>query len=255
VRDPTDKENGLRLVIKDYPYAVDGLEIWAALKSWVSDYISLYYKDDQTVQKDNEIQAWWKEIVEVGHGDKKQDERGWYKMKSVEDVKEGITTLIWIASAHHAAVNFGQYGYGGFMPNHPSTTRRLIPEKGSREYSEFLKNGEAYFLKTVSNPKTAATTMAVLELLSKHSSDEVYLGQGCASDWADDSRVETAFQRFRSKLLDIEQSITTRNKDRSLANRLGPAELPYTLLYPGTSDTSQTGGGLTFKGIPNSVSI
>jgi hypothetical protein len=33
VHDPTDKENGLSLVIKDYPYAVDGLEIWAALKS------------------------------------------------------------------------------------------------------------------------------------------------------------------------------------------------------------------------------
>lgn len=255
VRDPTDEVNGVKVVIEDYPYAVDGLEIWAALKCWVSDYTSLYYKDDQSVESDREVQAWWKEIVEVGHGDKKREKAGWYKMKSVEDVKEGITTLIWIASAHHAAVNFGQYGYAGFMPNHPSTTRKLVPEKESTQYLDFLRDPEAYFLKTVSNPKTCATTMAVLELLSKHSTGEVYLGQGSASYWTDDSRVKTAFDLFNSKLLEIEKNIESRNKDPKLVNRRGPADVPYTLLYPGTSDTGETGAGLTFRGIPNSVSI
>lgn len=255
VRDPTDEVNGVKLVIEDYPYAVDGLEIWAALKSWVSDYTSLYYKDDQSVESDREVQAWWKEIVEVGHGDKKHEEGGWYKMKSVEDVKEGITTLIWIASAHHAAVNFGQYDYAGFMPNHPSTTRQLVPKKGSTEYSEFLCDPEAYFLKTVSNPKTCATTMAILQLLSKHSTDEVYLGQGSASYWTDDSRVKIAFDLFKFKLLDIEKNIDSRNKNPKLVNRRGLADVPYTLLFPGTSDTGETGAGLTSRGIPNSVSI
>jgi hypothetical protein len=141
------------------------------------------------------------------------------------------------------------------MPNHPSTTRRLIPEKGSPQYLEFLDNPEAYFLKTVSNPKTAATTMAVLELLSKHSSDEVYLGQSSTSDGIDDSRVETAFKRFRSKLLEIEQNIKIRNQDPNLENKSGPVEVPYRLLYPGTSDTPETGAGLTFRGIPNNVSL
>ncbi|GLJ23657.1 hypothetical protein SUGI_0448000 [Cryptomeria japonica] len=41
IPEPTNKANGLKLVVVDYPYAVDGLEIWDALKSWVSDYISL----------------------------------------------------------------------------------------------------------------------------------------------------------------------------------------------------------------------
>lgn len=256
VPDPTDKANGLRLVIEDYPYAVDGLEIWAALKSWVSDYTALYYKGDQTVQSDTEVQAWWKEIVEVGHGDKKNDERGWYKMNSVQDLKEAITTLIWIASAHHAAVNFGQYGYAGFMPNHPSTTRRLIPEQGSAEYSEFRSDPEAYFLKTVSDPATTVTTMLVLELLSRHSSDEVYLGQGSASKWVDDPGVETAFRRFSSGLVGIEGRINERNKKSSIfKNRRGLAEVPYTLLYPATSAPPSDTRGLTFKGIPNSISI
>jgi hypothetical protein len=68
VPDPT-APHGLRLVIQDYPFAVDGLEVWFAMKQWVSDYLSLYYKDDASMKGDQELQAWWSEIVNVGHGD------------------------------------------------------------------------------------------------------------------------------------------------------------------------------------------
>ncbi|KAH9327971.1 hypothetical protein KI387_000079, partial [Taxus chinensis] len=236
IPDPTNEAIGLKLVVEDYPYAVDGLEIWGALKSWVCDYTSLYYRDDQTVESDEEVQAWWKEIIEVGHGDKKYDQPGWYKMNTLNDLNEAITTLIWVASAHHAAVNFGQYGYAGFMPNLPSTTRRLVPQKGSEEYSKLLKEPEAYFLKTLTDPETATTTMAVLEILSKHSSDEIYLGQGSTTEWVEDSRVENLFQQFRLNLFGIEKHIVTRNVNPDLKNRCGAVKLPYTLLFPNTSD-------------------
>ncbi|XP_057844155.2 linoleate 9S-lipoxygenase 6-like [Cryptomeria japonica] len=245
---------GLELVIKDYPYAVDGLEIWDALKSWVSEYLSLYYSGDDSVESDEEVRAWWKEIREVGHGDKKREEAGWYKMKSLKDLKEAITTLIWVTSAHHAAVNFSQYDYAGFMPNLPSTTRKLVPLKGSDQYFELLKDPEAFFLKTLTDPTTATTTMAVLEILSRHSTDEVYLGQGSTKEWVDDNRVYEAFQKFHQNLLGIEKKITARNEDPNLKNRCGAAKLPYTLLFPNTSDVTKA-GGLTFKGIPNSISI
>lgn len=32
--------NGIRLMIEDYPYAVDGLDIYFAIYIWVQDYIS-----------------------------------------------------------------------------------------------------------------------------------------------------------------------------------------------------------------------
>jgi linoleate 9S-lipoxygenase len=54
--------------------------------------------------------------------------------------------------------------------------------------------------------------------------------------------------------LEIENNIMKRNKDPSLKNRNGPVNLPYTLLFPNTSDYSRE-GGLTGKGIPNSISI
>ncbi|KAM4119167.1 hypothetical protein ACJW30_03G039100 [Castanea mollissima] len=75
VKDP-NSPHGLRLVIEDYPYAVDGLEIWSAINSWVKDYCSFYYEADSVVQRDAELQSWWKELREQGHGDKKDEPCG-----------------------------------------------------------------------------------------------------------------------------------------------------------------------------------
>ena len=36
-------------------------------------------------------------------------------------------------SGHHAAVNFGQYDYSGYMPNKPTFVSHRIPEPGSVE--------------------------------------------------------------------------------------------------------------------------
>jgi linoleate 9S-lipoxygenase len=106
VEDP-NSPHGLRLLIEDYPFAADGLEIWAAIKSWVDEYVNFYYKSDLDIVQDSELQAFWKELVEVGHGDLK-NATWWYKMQNCSELIEACTTLIWIASALHVAVNFGQ---------------------------------------------------------------------------------------------------------------------------------------------------
>jgi len=226
------------------------------MKEWVSDYLSSYYRDDAAMKKDEELQAWWNEIVNVGHGDHKDDPSGWYKMETKEEVVEAVTTIIWVASAHHAAVNFVQYSYGGYMPNLPTMSKRLIPEKGSEEYSEMLEDVDKYFLKTVSTPFQSTLVMAVLEILSKHAKNEVYVGQieGSTPDWNDDNGIAETFNRFSLRLVQVEKNVTARNSNPNLKNRLGPALVPYTLLYPGTTDLSKS-GGLTGRGVPNSVSI
>ncbi|WRX23119.1 Lipoxygenase [Theobroma cacao] len=45
--DDANSLHGLRLLIKDYPYAVDGLKIWFAIEKWT----------DGMVQQDPEVQA------------------------------------------------------------------------------------------------------------------------------------------------------------------------------------------------------
>ncbi|KAJ0078468.1 hypothetical protein Patl1_22622 [Pistacia atlantica] len=58
------------------------------------------------MQNDSELQSSWKELREEGHCDKK-DEPWWPKMQKREELIETCTIIIWIASALHAAVNFG----------------------------------------------------------------------------------------------------------------------------------------------------
>ena len=115
-KDP-NSPTGVKLLFQDYPYGTDGLEIWAAIKTWVTDFCTLFYTDDDSVASDEEIHAWWSEIRNVGHGDK-CDETWWYDLTTLSNLTEALTTLIWIASALHASVNFGQYDYSGYPPNH-----------------------------------------------------------------------------------------------------------------------------------------
>lgn len=247
-RDPSSP-HGIKLVISDYPYAADGLELWAALKDYMTDHIRLFYDNDKAVVEDKELQSWWTELRTVGHGDKK-DAPGWPTLNSIESLAYTLTTIAWVASGHHAAVNFGQYPFGGYMPNHPSMTRKLIPEQDILENElKTPTQRERTFLDTVSNQLQTTQVMSILEILSTHALDEEYLGQREPPNWSNDPKVLNAFDKFSQKTKDIEQLIHRRNNDKNLKNRVGPVQMPYELLLPTST------AGLTGKGVPYSISI
>ncbi|KAF5786360.1 putative linoleate 9S-lipoxygenase [Helianthus annuus] len=252
VEDPS-QPHGLKLLIEDYPFAIDGLEIWSAIKTWVDDYCKIYYESDEMVQNDSELQSWWTELRTEGHGDKK-DEPWWPQMKSRAELMDTCTIIIWVASALHAAVNFGQYPYAGYLPNRPTVSRRFMPKPGTPEYAELESNPEKAFLKTITSQLQTLLGVSLIEILSRHSTDEIYLGQSESPYWTADVSTLEAFERFGKRLVEIEGGIMERNNDECLKNRNGPVKVPYTLLYPNTSDYTRE-GGLTGKGIPNSISI
>ncbi|PON80109.1 Lipoxygenase [Parasponia andersonii] len=252
VRD-SSSPHGLKFLIVDYPFAVDGLEIWAAIETWVTDYCNAYYKTDKMVKEDTELQSWWTEIRTVGHGDKK-DEPWWPEMQNIPELIHSCTIIIWVASALHAAVNFGQYPYAGYLPNRPTVSRRFMPEPGTKEYAELESDPDLAFLKTITAQFQTLLGVSLIEILSRHSTDEIYLGQRDSPEWTSDHEPVKAFERLGKKLEEIEKRIMERNGNRKWRNRVGPVNVPYTLLYPNTSDYSKE-GGLTGKGIPNSISI
>ncbi|KAL6188766.1 hypothetical protein ACLB2K_040157 [Fragaria x ananassa] len=252
ISDPSSP-HGLRLQIEDYPFAVDGLEIWSAIENWVTEYCSVYYATDNVVRSDIELQKWWEELRNEGHGDKKA-EPWWPEMHTRAELIQSCTIIIWVASALHAAVNFGQWPYAGYLLNRPTISRRFMPEPGTAEYAELETNPDVAFLKTITSQLQTLLGVSLIEVLSRHATDEIYLGQRDTPEWTSDGEALAAFGRFGEKLIEIEKRITERNRDERLKNRVGPIKMPYTLLYPSTSDYSRE-GGLTGKGIPNSISI
>ncbi|KAL1313404.1 hypothetical protein HN51_039960 [Arachis hypogaea] len=249
IPDPT-QPNGLKLLIQDYPYATDGLLIWSAIENWVRTYVNHYYHghDGQLVCNDKELQAWYSESINVGHADLSH-ESWWPPLNNNEDLVSILTTLIWTASAQHAALNFGQYPYGGYVPNRPPLMRKLIPEEGEAEYKNLIANPQKYFLNSLPSLLQATKYMAVVDTLSTHSPDEEYLGERQQpSIWSGDAEIVEAFYAFSAEIRDIEKEIDRRNCDPTLRNRCGAGVLPYELLAP----TSQP--GVTCRGVPNSVS-
>jgi hypothetical protein len=237
--------HGLRLTIPDYPYAVDGLELWDAILTWVKNHLNIFYANDAAVLADVELQNWWTELRTRGHADITE---GWLLADSKANLAQIITTVAWVASCHHAAVNFGQFMYAGFMPNHPSMTRKFIPDEGTPEWESLQNDPEKFLLSTLSNATQTKVNMTTVEILSTHAPNEEYLGER-PKDWTSDAQVWAAFNKFSQRIEEIDALIKKRNQDPSLRNRHGPAQVPYELLQPKSTP------GLTGKGIPNSISI
>ncbi|GJR20164.1 probable linoleate 9S-lipoxygenase 5 [Tanacetum coccineum] len=164
----SNSHHGIHLLIEYYSYAVDRLEILSALESWVEDYCKFYYTNDDIVRNDVELQSWWKELQEVGH----------------------------VASALHAAVNYGQYPYVGFLPNRLTLSRRFMPEPNTPEYDELEQNPENVFLKTITPQLQTLLGISLIELLSKHPSYELYLGQIENPEWTLEVEPLKAFEKF-----------------------------------------------------------
>lgn len=246
-KDP-NSSTGVKLTIEDYPYANDGLILWTIIKEWVKDYVNRYYPDASSVESDIEINNWWREIRTVGHGDKK-DETWWPKLQTPEDLTEILTTMIWIASGHHAAVNFGQYDYAAYFPNRPTISRTKMPTEDPTEKSwdDFLSRPEDTILSCFPTSHQACTVVATLDVLSKHSEDEQYIGQEPEPSWVENAVIKAEFELFRGRLMELNKIIDDRN--RTLKNRSGAGVIPYTLLKTTTKDK------ITGKGVPNSISI
>ncbi|XP_044532369.1 polyunsaturated fatty acid lipoxygenase ALOX15-like isoform X2 [Gracilinanus agilis] len=66
-------DRGLLGVSSSY-YAQDALRVWDIIKRYVEGIVYLYYKGDEDVENDTELQVWCKEITEIGlHGAQDRD--------------------------------------------------------------------------------------------------------------------------------------------------------------------------------------
>lgn len=239
--------HGVRLLIEDYPYANDGLLIWSSIKKLVRTYVNYYYKNSNAVSSDIELQSWYAEFINLGHPDQK-NASWWPKLASPEDLTSVLTTVIWLVTAQHAVLNFGQYPYGGYVPIRPPLMRKLIPNEEDPEYSDFVMDPQRYFLSSLPSLFQASRFMAVINIGSAHSPDEEYIGdRNDLSSWLGEPEIIDAFNQFSIEMKSIEIEIKRRNADPELRNRCGVDVLPYELLVP------SSGCGATGRGVPNSV--
>jgi linoleate 9S-lipoxygenase len=71
-------------------------------------------------------------VTTQAHADAQKD--GWFSLDSSANLVQALATIAWVASGHHAAVNFGQYDYSGWMPSNSSLCRKPAPAKGTEAW-------------------------------------------------------------------------------------------------------------------------
>ncbi|XP_036079444.1 hydroperoxide isomerase ALOXE3 isoform X2 [Rousettus aegyptiacus] len=202
------------MTIPNYHYRDDGLKIWAAIESFVSEIVGYYYPSDASVQQDSELQAWVNEIfVQAFLG---RESSGFpSRLCTSGELVKFLTAIIFNCSAQHAAVNSGQHDFGAWMPNAPSSMRQPPPQiKGTTTLKSYLE--------TLPEVNVTCNNLLLFWVVSQEPKDQRHLGT-----YPDQHFTEEAPQRsiaaFQSRLAQISRDIRERN--RGLA-------LPYTYLDP-----------------------
>ncbi|XP_027138934.1 hydroperoxide isomerase ALOXE3 [Larimichthys crocea] len=207
-------ERGVEAVPNFY-YRDDGLRLWAIIHSFVQKVLSYYYKNDAEVQQDTELQKWILDIFE--HGFLSQACTGIpERLSTVDELVKYVTMVIYTCSAQHAAVNGGQYDYGAWMPNTPTSMQLPPTTKGTT------------MLGTIPNISTTVKGMVAMWLLSQPPSDFVALGDYPEEHFNEEVPCE-AIKDFQHELKVLSAAIRVRNTS---------LEIPYTYMDPTEMENS-----------------
>ncbi|XP_033947567.1 polyunsaturated fatty acid lipoxygenase ALOX8-like [Pseudochaenichthys georgianus] len=187
---------------------------------FVEEVLSFYYKSDDEVQQDSELQKWLSDIFE--HGFLSDESTGIPQhLSSVTELVKFVTMVLFTCSAQHSAVNDGQFDYGGWMPNSPFTLQLAPPTTKGTTCEDTMLN-------TLPTIGTSAQGMATLWLLSKPPFDFVPLGQFPEEHFTEEIPCQL-IKDFQEQLEELSASIRVRN--------IG-LDIPYTYMDPALMENS-----------------
>ncbi|CAI9737991.1 allene oxide synthase-lipoxygenase protein [Octopus vulgaris] len=212
-------------VLPKYYYRDDSLALYNCVYKYVSNYIDIYYADENDVDNDWEIQNWI-ESMAVGHenggvqGLPMKDGKG--HVSSKEELKDILAVIIFTCSVTHAAVNFLQYEEYGFPANYPSMLRSpLLKDKRPKTEKDIIA--------ALPNKATTFDVLTLTHVFSQKGTNS--LGD-FETQYIYDPKAVGCVKVFQSDLKRIGDGIRKRNRT---------LEVPYDVLDPAN--------------IPNSISI
>lgn len=126
-----------------YPMRDDGLPIWHALHAYVGDYLKIYYKRDEDLAADTELQAWAQELASRDNAQNGGHVAGIPELiDSIDLLHELLTTIMWTCGPLHSMLNFSQWDYIN-LPNMSYAIYAEVPETGRRHDLRHLDADDA----------------------------------------------------------------------------------------------------------------
>lgn len=208
--------------LSKYYYRDDALLLNEAITNYVTDVVQDIYDEPHKLTADYELQEFARLLVDEKEGAGIKGVFGRGKFTNMDDLIKFISTVIFLSSAQHAAVNFTQYDEYAFTPFYPGSLRGE-PPRNKEEITE------KDILNQLPEKSMILDIMVVTNLLSEQATRR--LGDFEIQYQYEPSKLE-AVARFQKALRRVSDTIKERNEKR---------ERPYDCLDP--------------DGVPNAISI
>ncbi|XP_071945302.1 polyunsaturated fatty acid 5-lipoxygenase-like [Antedon mediterranea] len=211
-------------VLHNYHFRDDGLLLWNEIAVYVNAVVNGRYDTIDKIANDYELQDWHK-VLSLPVNDGGCDIKGIPGNGSFttnEEIAQTITSIIFISSVMHAAVNFGLYDEYAFPPHYPASLNGEPPKNKNPKTEDDILNA-------LPDKKGTLDVMEVTHLLSKKATNG--LGD-FETEYQFDPVGAEAVKKFRDGLKKVGQLIDERNNGR---------HTEYTFIHP--------------SGVPNAISI
>ncbi|XP_053068229.1 polyunsaturated fatty acid lipoxygenase ALOX12 isoform X1 [Acinonyx jubatus] len=191
-------------------------------KQYVQGIVRLFYHRDDVVRGDPELQAWCREITEVGLC--QAQDRGFpASFQSQSQLCHFLTMCVFTCTAQHGAINQGQLDWYAWVPNAPCTMR--MPPPTTKEDVKM-----ATVMGSLPDIRQACLQMTITWHLGRRQPDMVPLGHH-KEKYFSSPKAKAVLSQFQTDLENLEREITARNAQ---------VDLPYDYLRPSRIENSVT---------------
>ena len=146
-------------------------DLWYPYHDYFTEVVNTVYPDEKTMLEDSQLQGFAFELSSPRFANLTTFPTSF---TSREMLAETMTILAYTASVQHSAVNFGQFGGYGFVPNRPLTLTKEMPK-------DLSKLDMAYIMAALPNRDRSFGQMAVTFALS---TPPVDTGDAYPLEWA-----------------------------------------------------------------------
>uniref|UniRef100_A0A2K5NPA6 Lipoxygenase domain-containing protein n=1 Tax=Cercocebus atys TaxID=9531 RepID=A0A2K5NPA6_CERAT len=217
---PDDLADRGLLGVKSSLYGQDAIRLWGIISRYVEGMVGLFYKSDQAVKDDLELQAWCREMTETGL--QMAQDRGFPISESRAQRCHFVTMCIFTCTGQHASNHLGQLDWYSWIPNGPCTMRKPPPISNDVTEKDIVDS--------LPNLHQAHMQKTVTDFLGRRQPVMVALGQH-EEKYFSGPEPQAVLRQFREELAAMDKEIEVRN---------AVLDLPYEYLRPSMVENSVT---------------
>jgi len=206
--------------IPNFPHREDSKKVWQVIEQYASELVDFYYKSDNEIQEDYELQDFVKEISEDGFSRLKLMSMP-NKLSKTEELKSLLTKIIFTTTAKHSTFNF--YEYQRFIPNAPYSIQGPLPTEADRGNITH----EMMFDRIPSREKYGPELSGLFDVMTAAFSEkQAWLSEQPRSLFVEDE-IKPISDHFKENLQRIEKEMQARNYGLKVPHMvLMPSRIP-----------------------------